>query len=429
MDRSEANHTSYLYAGALVIVALTIGGATFQGIWSDHLIEIAMIPAMLVGFYHFAANRLGTGARTLIVIALALIVLQFLPVSRTWSVAGAVNSVETKLFSPAPLNSLEGALFIIPLIGFMLFISRFTDHQMEGLFRFVSVGVWINVAVGFLQLSFSGKLGEDNLLPYRLGIGLFSNENHFSTLIFASIPLFAWRFLARTANPLLYIATVLIFLLVLFATGSKAGMALSGFISVLAFVWFSNRKITPRLRLLAVCLTLLACSVLAGLFLSFSPVDGDRRMEIFSNTFVAIKDYWFSGSGLGTFQLVYPMYERTQEIAYEYAARAHNDYLQIFLELGIVGIGSICVLGALLVMKFDRSELAQAAMLSLITVAIHSLVDFPMRTFGIAVPVAYLIAVILSEPAADDVGGQTEQLQVDVENHRPQAGQLSRLLS
>ena len=40
-------------------------------------------------------------------------------------------------------------------------------------------------------------------------------------------------------------------------------------------------------------------------------------------------------------------------------------------------------------------------MLSVATVAVHSFVDYPMRAYGIALPVAYLIAIILCRAQSD----------------------------
>jgi hypothetical protein len=397
MSSTSVSRLAYLYAGSIIVLASIIGGATHQGGWTDHLIEVALIPAMLIGFFNITENRLGILARVLILLAIGLVCLQFLPISRLWPGVSGEFTAPSVLFTPAPLRSLEGALFFLPLVGFTLFVANFSDEQMRSLVRFLLIGLWLNVAAGLLQLSFSGNVWVEEGLPYTIKGGLFANVNHYSTLMFAMIPLLAWNYLANSARPLTYIGSTLILVLVLFATGSRAGMALAAACSVIAFAWFFMRKTNPTLRFGVLMATLACAAIIFVVGFDTSSADGGLRWIYFANTWDAILDNWTVGTGLGTFPMVYPMYEDAEELLSAYVGRAHNDYLQIFLELGIVGIGCLFALFVLLAMKFQRTELAQAAMLSILMVGIHSVVDYPMRTFGIAVPVAYLLAVILSE--------------------------------
>lgn len=205
-------------------------------------------------------------------------------------------------------------------------------------------------------------------------------------------------------------------------------MALSAVVSVISLTWFSNRRTSARLRLAIVLIALLIGVGVSALFITDASFDGVRRLDFFANTWAAIKDFWLLGSGLGTFSLVYPMYEATEQIAYEYAARAHNDYLHIFLELGLAGLGCLIAMMLLLVMKFHRTELSQAAMLALGAVAIHSLVDFPLRSYGIAVPVAVLVAVILSERPTTVAGSHSDRQPLSAGGPPPANPQLSRMI-
>ena len=211
------------------------------------------------------------------------------------------------------------------------------------------------------------------------------------------IPLLAWRFLAKSAQPIMFVSAVLILLVVLFAVGSRAGMALSAGVSILAFGWYSMRNVSATVRLFLMFPILIGYAASVNYFLPVSSLDGGRRLTFFANTWSAISDYWTTGSGLGTFPLVYPMYEKASEVLSTYAARAHNEYLQLLLELGVPGITTLIIFFVVIFIKFGKSELAQAAMLSIFTIALHSVLDFPMRTMGVALPMAYLIAVVLSE--------------------------------
>ncbi|MFC2161869.1 O-antigen ligase family protein, partial [Acidobacteriota bacterium] len=59
------------------------------------------------------------------------------------------------------------------------------------------------------------------------------------------------------------------------------------------------------------------------------------RPLVWGNTAAIIGDYSIFGSGLGTFSAVYPAYE--ENVMSAQVLHAHNDYLEYFAELGVVG--------------------------------------------------------------------------------------------
>ena len=62
------------------------------------------------------------------------------------------------------------------------------------------------------------------------------------------------------------------------------------------------------------------------------------RAELLSMTARAARDFMPFGSGLGSFQSVYPLYEQPEQVTTTYVIHAHNDYAEVALELGIAGI-------------------------------------------------------------------------------------------
>jgi O-antigen ligase len=62
------------------------------------------------------------------------------------------------------------------------------------------------------------------------------------------------------------------------------------------------------------------------------------RLSIWTATLRIISDYWVSGIGLGlpTFAMVYPYYSLAAGMAYH----SHNLFLQLIVEMGIVGLGA-----------------------------------------------------------------------------------------
>ncbi len=226
---------------------------------------------------------------------------------------------------------------------------------------------------------------------------MFANENHFSSMIYMIIPLLAWRFLATGWQPVTFILITGLIVLFQFAVGSRAGMAIASGLAVFSLLWFGITFIPQRGKQLI--LIIISALVLIGMNYSISieiPTGGARNV-FFANTWKAIQDYWVFGTGLGSFVIIYPMYEAREEIVHVYANHAHNDYLELLLEVGITAIAVIALYGFQIIRFASRSKLSQAAALSILAVLLHSVVDYPLRTMAIASIFAVLSAIILSQ--------------------------------
>ena len=387
----------HYYAGAVIVLALILGGGTDQGIWTDHVIQIIMLPALFLGLGGIGSSRFGTAALVLGAAIVLLIVLQFLPIPRATLLDGALpGTLGISMWSPVPQRSLEAGLFTLSLVGFALLISHFSDADQAKFLRFLMVGFFVNMIVGVIQLSFDQRVTVTGVLPFEIQSGLFANENHFSSLIYVMIPLLAYHFLARSRQIGLYLLTTGLLVFFLFAIGSRAGMAISAALSALSLFWFVARKLPIGLRA-----GLFVSGIGVVLFLLYlrgfdDPLEGDLRQIFFATTWKAILDHWLVGTGLGSFELVYGAYETRENIIDLYANHAHNDYLEIILETGVVGFVLVVFYFILIFRHFRHSPLAEAAALSIAALALHSLVDYPIRTMALGVIFAYLSAIVLS---------------------------------
>ena len=223
-----------------------------------------------------------------------------------------------------------------------------------------------------------------------------ANENHASSLVFIMIPVLAYVYLARSRRIGVYLGLCLLLVLYLFAVGSRAGMAISAAVAVLSLLWFLSARsvFVVRAGLVAGGLQLL---FVVSFFLGFDDATAEEmRPTIFATTWSAIQSHWLIGSGLGSFPLIYPAFEAPDQILTVFINHAHNDYLEILLETGIAGVALIVLFFALIAINYRRSLLAEAAAVSILTLAIHSLVDYPLRTMALAVIFAFFVAVILS---------------------------------
>jgi len=120
----------------------------------------------------------------------------------------------------------------------------------------------------------------------------------------------------------------------------------------------------------------------------------NARLLIWKTTFKMIKDKPLFGSGIGTFKLNYLNYQadflrnNPEYIKYSgKAAEAHNEYLQMAAELGIVGLGtflSILFVFYSLALKYLKSKhdhqdkiIIFGLLLGITSFLIHSLFTFP----------------------------------------------------
>jgi O-antigen ligase len=130
----------------------------------------------------------------------------------------------------------------------------------------------------------------------------------------------------------------------------------------------------------------------------------DTRMEIWQDTLQLVSAHEWTGTGLGAYER--GLY-RYKTVAPTYTVDfAHNDYLQILAELGIVGAALVAALGLwilwrpLSVVLWGRDTanwpLAVGLLAALLTLAIHSLADFNLYIPANALAFAWLAGVAVS---------------------------------
>ena len=408
--KSETDFLKVNYAGSLILLACILGGGTPQGLWTDHFIQIAMIPAMFIGLSALMDNRLGKGANVLSIGILLLIVLQFLPMSPPRNLITPPSDIPIiEFWTLSPSRSLDSAAFLVAILGFGLFVSSLTQASQKRLIRFVFLGLSINLVISVIQLSYSGGTRMEGVFPFAITSALFANENHFSSFVFAVVPLIAWQLLSVSNRAILFIIVTGLIVAIMFAVGSRAGMGISAGIALFSFFWFLLPDAKPVSRL--VLLTMAAFIVLTALVFSDfeGALEADLRSTFFKNTISAIGDHWLFGTGFGTFPIIYPQYEAVDEVRRNFANHAHNDYLEVFLETGLFGVLLFFGFVTLLAYNMFRSPLSQAAGLSILAILIHSGLDYPLRTMAIATLFATLSAIVFSNGNGEERSGSSQR--------------------
>ncbi len=134
-------------------------------------------------------------------------------------------------------------------------------------------------------------------------------------------------------------------------------------------------------------------------------LETDSRFETYARTWEAVRDYLYLGSGLGTFQDVFTAYRLELSPDRQVWDKAHNDYLELLLGLGLpaatlvlLGFASLFfkVTGGFFARRRDTHYAAIAAA-ACVLVGLHSLVDFSLQIQANALAFALLLGLGLAQ--------------------------------
>ena len=197
-------------------------------------------------------------------------------------------------------------------------------------------------------------------------------------------------------SPILYAIAGLVLAGLQFAVGARAGMIISTSLFLFCFVWAITYKKSFAVKVVA-------CSVgvvLVGyLFLSQDSsnlIDTGPRDYYFLKSWEIAKQNWLTGTGLGSFFSIWPIFENTTSLGEKYITHVHNDYIELFLETGISFFILVVIFIALIARNGLTNEFTQAAVISIFSIMVHSFVDFPLRTMAISMAFMLLVAIILT---------------------------------
>jgi len=149
----------------------------------------------------------------------------------------------------------------------------------------------------------------------------------------------------------------------------------------------------------------------AGLIERLADTDftGEGRIAIFADTLTAIREHAWTGTGLGTFQDIFPIYRNRTGASVLILDKAHNDYLEILLGLGLVfGSAAILAIGLLAwrclrgtFVRRRNGHLPAAATMATALVGLHALVDFSLQIQAVAMTFITILAIGVAQSVSD----------------------------
>ncbi|RWK34613.1 O-antigen ligase family protein [Mesorhizobium sp.] len=417
--------------GSILFIALLIGGGTASGLYTDTLIEVAAIVSAALVFSQTSGQRIPHSVLWLLIFAVALVVLQIVPLPAVLfnglrpelllADSGLVGEPRFRFVSVGVGRTIECLLYLVALAAFFLSVLRLRAEQVQALLPFFFVGVICNGLAGAIQYSLSDDVAIEGLLPFTINAGLFANENHFAALLFVSIPFVVYYGLFRghLLSGSLGLATLLLLLL---AVGSRAGVLIGLATTVLSIIFLSTRSRVSGIGIVAVFIALSVFTIGAWTKIEAEVIDRDfGRGEFARTTIEGIKENWATGVGFGNFQKAYQIYEKEEMIFKQYVNHAHNEYLEIAFEGGVLAVLLMVLYFVMLFMaltRVRRDPLQKAAFLSVSFLLIHSLVDYPLRTEALAMTFAFMNAIIFHKGFAARSAWKSELIEIDHNGER-----------
>ena len=266
----------------------------------------------------------------------------------------------------------------------------------------------------------------DNLSDYRVS-GTFINRNFYANyVVMATGPLLIYLILSarkiqtreqtidRLVKSVALLMIALYLLIGVVLSQSRAGVVGFGaaLLVVLLLSQFNNRsKISPLVYVgsvvggFIVALTSDVALRFQGLAIGF-----DGRIEQWLPTYNKFQESWLLGFGGGNYEQVFKLrnFGELGPLIYDHA---HNDYLEVLLEQGLVGAVILCVLSFYLIFRMikryrkSQSLIRQKILLScsfaLVATMVHSFVDFPLQIPANAALFACFVGILIAGMAMD----------------------------
>ncbi len=437
----------FALVGLLILAAALLGGASRENTWRLASVEVLALPLGVIVVSRSVRGELpATAVGPLVILAAILLVplLQLVPLPPTvWSIlpgqaprlqALAVAGLTAPWLpvSLSPHDTAAAALALIPPAAMFcgaLFITPGLTRRL--------VWLWIGLAaaglvLGLVQIATPAGGPAYLYRTTNLGspVGLFANRNHEAAFLLAMLP-FAAVLAAkggrernrrgargespeRGLGPGLAGLFILISVIALGVIRSRAGLILAGptVVASVGLLWRETRERSAWRAAAALGAVAVVATVAVALF-GLSPIlerfrpqpVAELRFEAWPYVAEAARAHLPLGAGLGAFDRVFEAVQPLNLVGPTYFNHAHNDYLELWLETGWVGVGLMAVFLVWFTLAAARawrtgSGMARAASVAILALLAAATVDYALRTETILVLFAFCCGVMANGEAA-----------------------------
>jgi O-antigen ligase len=372
-------------------------------------------------------------ALLLVVIPLVIPVVQLIPLPPSvWaSLPGRENEVAAlsligeqgswRPISESPSRTLASLLALVPAVCCFYAVARLDLGERRLVLITIVVMALVSAWLGAVQLAARGK-GFNFYPEHSVGwvTGFQANRNATADVLLIGLLALAavvvpYLSRDRTRLPLgltrrafsIFAGGVAIFLLAATGmTGSRAGVALILVAGAgCAFMYwvsrrpdsgnFSRRTVILLIAVLAIggaaaFAALAQNTAISRVTERFSDL-GSSRTQVWEDSWFALQQYWPVGFGMGGFEPAMLPAERLEYLNAQIPNRAHNDFLEIGIEAGILGyvllVAAVLTVITLVLRSWGEPRMRGQIVFGLsvlLLIALHSVVDYPLRSMAVA---------------------------------------------
>lgn len=408
-------------------------------IWSYTIIEISVALAFLCFFIHTAKHN-DTIYKVPGVFPLALfllyILLQIIPLPP--AIIELLSPAAYKIHSDNQLLSGTTSWMCISL-NQKATLTQFMRYATYVMFYILTVHLskdkGVFQAVVFMIAIFGGLLAFSSILQFYMTenmalwfrhrpvnsivVGPYANHNHYAGLMELMFPVVLGLFLyyrpkigntslvkgiaeifnQEKANIHILIgASALLIIISIFVSLSRGAM-ISTCLSLVVFtLLLLKRRISKSNTTVIIAVVMVSALALSWFgwdqilnrFAQLKNAQGiiyESRLDFWKDTQKLISDYQITGSGMGTFPHIYPSYRTLNSELF--LTHAHNDYLELMAETGIIGFCLAALFILILFYKTYKTFLSRrdgfsiyiyiGSVTAILSILFHSFTDFNLH--------------------------------------------------
>jgi O-antigen ligase len=450
---------------AIVVVgtALAFGGVQPAAYSAMEIVLFASVLALLIHETWQGQIELHVAVAPLVLVvwlALELVPLpsgfvRLLEPARFQGPAGPQGAAWVTLSIYPHATLLAGIRFLAYFAAFVLASRLFDSRQRSSLLVRALIGLGLFEAV---YGSVEYLTGWERIFTFKkqvytgMATGTYINHNHFAGALELTLPFLVgsafyyfqlWqeghgRRSARSSQSVSsagFAAVACVFLVIVMLVGELFSRSRSGILGALISLLFISLLAQLRVRRTTWLLGLFAFMAVAvsyGLWIGLGPVlarfellgllgrkeyDVATRLSFYRDALGIIRDYPWTGTGLGTFAIAFRHYQ-TDWVNY-FVDHVHNDYVEFAAEIGLLGVvllfASIVYLLVRMIISFitDSRRYRPSVLLgcvgSVLAILLHSATDFNLQIPANALILAVVLGIGYKAACVERAAEDTER--------------------
>lgn len=411
----------FLLCATLVLTTLAYGTVHQPTIAIFYLVAVIVLVLWAIDAFFSGTLRLNKSLLQIPLLAAFLYaIVQVIPFGSLAETAGVSGIPRTISLDPfwTKVSALQFLAIFIFLATFLSYLN--SAKRLQKIVSVITIFGFVFAFFAILQVFLSpNKIYGIYDVPYAVPFGSFVNRHDFAAYMEMTIAVpLGLMFVGAVQKDkrLLYITAIGLMGIALLLSGSRGGL-----ISLLAEIFFlviltAKTKNSGQLALKAGLSVLLVATLIIGAILIGGETSLTRfaetaasndfsanRFHIWEVTLSIIKNNLPFGAGFGAFGVAYTPYDSLNGMGR--VEQAHNDYLQILADAGIVGL----LIGGFFIYQLFRTGLQNiktsnlfrrgvvvGAFAGCFAILVHSLFDFVLHITAVAMLFITLISMIVA---------------------------------